>query len=110
MISGGDSSRRLGDLKVALVSESLDIPFTPTEVPTVWLSVPDLKRRVVPGRAMSATPLDEDFCLFMGGDGPLPDSILLQVNEGNIEPIEQRFPLDPALKQEIRAACNALTG
>jgi hypothetical protein len=109
VVSGGDSSRRLGDLKVALVSDELNIPFSPTEAPTVWISVPDLKRRVVPAKALVSTPLDEDFCVIMGGEGPLPDSILLRVDEGNIEPIEQRFPLDPVLSQEIRAACNELT-
>jgi hypothetical protein len=106
LVSGGHSSRRLQTLRISLDegSRSADVNVEGGR-PTVWLSVPDLRRRVVPAETLSWFPIDPALCAKLQSASIRPAAFTLTLEGPEIRTTAGTFPVDEPFRAALQAAC-----
>ena len=97
-VTGGDSSRRLGRLRLQ-VGES-EIVVDETE--GIWFSVPDLRRRLVPARGIFLYPREGPFCAEIEKGNR---TVELVIDGEDVEPASTTFELSQGYIKNALAAC-----
>jgi len=97
-VTGGDSSRRLGALTIRLGELELEVADTDD----IWWSVPDLKRRIVPGRTGIWLPTIESACTEIAKDDV---QLEVTITGENVVTAPKRFELTPEFVEDYREAC-----
>jgi len=100
--TGGDSSRRLGQLRL-LIGES-EIVVEDTE--GVWFSVPDLRRRLVPARGIFLFTREEPICAEIERGNR---TVNLVIAGKDVEMASMSFDLDDRFIVDALAACTRST-
>jgi hypothetical protein len=106
LVSGGHSSRRLEKLEMALLGEEGRVPVTINEgQPAVWMSVPDLRRRVVPSEVLAWFRFDPELCAASEEISLSPTAIEITVSGSEIRTTAREFPLLPEIPGALAAEC-----
>lgn len=106
VVSGGDSSRRLGDVRLELLDAAGGTVYEFRSERVVWISAADFKRRVVPAESFHTVPSREEFCAALSGPSPsVPDRLEITISGGNAEPISETYPLGEQLIDRARGFC-----
>jgi len=109
LVSGGRSSRRLEEMTLQLEGEGMSVPLrvNADNSPPIWMSIPDLKRRVVPARAMIWFPLDDALCTAVAADSFAPTMLRVTVGGSDAEAIERDYSLEPRFVTQLAESCEA---
>jgi hypothetical protein len=97
-VKGGDSARRLGGLRLTMGQTELTVGDTEG----VWFSVPDTRRRLVPGRGIFWLPHEEQACREIDAGNR---TIKIEVFGEQIIPASTSLELDDDLVRDVQAAC-----
>jgi hypothetical protein len=97
-VTGGDSSRRLGDLSLRLGESELHIADTDA----VWFSVPDARRRLVPGRGIFLLPPEERMCTELERGSRVVE---IEIRGKDVKPADSTLELDEPFVRDALAAC-----
>jgi hypothetical protein len=108
VVAGGRSSRRITGLQVSLVNEAgpIQLPLNDDEYEPIWMSVPDLKRRVVPAETLAWFRLNDDLCDALTKGGP-PTTLDVTITGADIEEFTGNYPLDPEFATALVSSCPA---
>jgi hypothetical protein len=96
--TGGDSSRRLGQLSLQIGESEIVVDDTEG----VWFSVPDLRRRLVPARGIFLFPREEPICAEIEQGNR---TVNLVIAGKDVDMASMAFDLDDAFIEEALAAC-----
>jgi hypothetical protein len=100
-VTGGDSSRRLGDISVRLGENELHIEG----LDALWFSVPDLRRRLVPARGIFLLPPAKEMCADLE-QGDRKVEITVGGAEGeDVEPGSMTIELEEPFVEVALAIC-----
>jgi hypothetical protein len=97
-VTGGDSSRRLGDLSLRLGESELRIEDTDA----VWFSVPDARRRLVPGLGIFLLQREEQICAELDRGNR---TVELEIRGKDVHPATSTFELEEPFVRDALAAC-----
>jgi hypothetical protein len=103
LIPEGDSARRLGALTLRLGDSELFIEGSDSG----WFSVPNTRRRLVPGRGIFLLPLDEQFCAEIERGAR---TVEVEIRGPEIEPANSTFELQQPFVAEVVDACRPNAG
>jgi len=98
-VTGGDSSRRLGRVRLQIGDTEIRVE----DAEGVWFSVPDLRRRLVPARGIFLIDRDEETCAEIEKG---LRSMTLAIEGTNIETGTLTFDLDDQIVDELKGACS----
>ena len=95
-------------MTLRLEGPGLDLPLKVNDdrIEPVWISIPDLRRRVVPAKVMVWFPLDENVCAAATVDSFSPTSVRVMVGGSDVETIERTYPLRPGFVEYLTKFCN----
>jgi hypothetical protein len=96
--TGGDSSRRLGQLRVEIGESEMVVEDTEG----VWFSVPDLRRRLVPARGIFLFTREEPICAEIEKGNR---TVKLVIAGKDVEMASMTFDLDDRFIEDALAAC-----
>ena len=104
---GGHSSRRLQTLHIiTLDGETGSVPVRVNDAQhVVWMSIPDLRRRVVPAEVLAWYRFDETLCGALREGSVSPDGITITVDGSEIRSTSASFPLDAGVADALARAC-----
>ena len=97
-VAGGDSSRRLGQLRLQIGETKILVADTES----VWFSVPDLRRRLVPARGIFMLPQEEQICAEIEKGNR---TVELVIDGEDVEPASTTFELSQGYIKNALAAC-----
>jgi len=108
IVAEGHSSRRLEKLEMALADEHGAAPvYVNDGHPVVWMSIPDLRRRVVPSEVLAWFVFDDDLCAGIQGASIVPESLEVTVSGSEIRTVTQSYPLPPEIARGVATGCAA---
>jgi hypothetical protein len=108
LVSGGDSSKRLGDVRLALLDPADRTIYKTSFDRVIWTSTADFKRRVVPARSFHTPPSREEFCKAIGALEPSSGIKLeLSITGGNAMAFSETYSVDKELIAEVQSFCEA---
>ncbi len=111
LVSGGHSSRRLETLQMVLGGEGWTVPVRVNDdQPVIWMSTPDLRRRVVPAEVLAWFRFDEDLCTAVGETSRTPANLEVTLSGAEIRPTTGSFPLGPEIASGLASACASPEG
>jgi hypothetical protein len=106
LVSGGDSSRRLGTVRTRLLGGRGELLHEVQHDSVVWTSASDSERGVVPARAFLSPPSREAFCRALrklrGGSNA---RIEVSIRGGNALPFEASYPMPPEVVARAQSRC-----
>ena len=102
-VTGGDSSRRIGSLRIRMGALELEIG----NARDIWFSVPDLKRRVVPARTGIWLPTIEKACTELAKDDLQME---ITISGEQVVTTTKSFELPPEFVEDVRDACRRQQG
>ena len=106
IVTGGHSSRRLEKLQMALVGEAGKVPVHVNDgQPVVWMSIPDLRRRVVPSEVLSWYRFDQELCAAIKETALSPATIEITVSGTEIRTTAREYPLIPEIQDALAREC-----
>jgi hypothetical protein len=107
LVTGGRSSRRLQEMTLQLEGDGTSVPLkvNADRVPPIWISIPDVRRRVVPAKAMIWFPLDEDLCTALAADSFSPTTLQITLGGPDVEAIDRSYPLEPGFSTQLVEYC-----
>ena len=97
-VKGGDSSRRLGELRLTMGQTELTVGDTEG----VWFSVPDTRRRLVPARGIFWLPHEEQICREIDAGNR---TVKIEVLGEQVIPASTTFELDDDFVRDAKASC-----
>jgi hypothetical protein len=97
-VKGGDSTRRLSELRLTMGQ----IELTVGDTEGVWFSVPDARRRLVPARGIFWLPHEEQICREIDAGNR---TIKIEVFGEQIIPESTTLELNDDLVRDVKAAC-----
>jgi hypothetical protein len=100
-VTGGDSSRRLGGLRLRLGESDLELEG----LYALWFSVPDLRRRLVPGRGIFLLPASERMCAELERGSRTLEIEVGGMDDEVVEPASTTISLEEPFVRDARAAC-----
>ena len=107
LVTGGHSSRRLQFLQMAIGAEETTTPVRVNDgLRVVWLSVPDLKRRVVPAETIVWFRFDDELCAAIARDSTPLSELQITLHGQEIQTFARSYPLDPAVVAALAMACS----
>jgi hypothetical protein len=106
IVAEGHSSRRLEKLEMAVADEHGTVPVHVNDGhPVVWMSIPDLRRRVVPSEVLTWFVFDDDLCAAIQRASIAPHKLDVTVSGSEIRTTTGAYPLPPELTRGLAAAC-----
>ncbi len=110
LVSGGDSSHRLGAVELRLVGRDESHTFTIDEDRgVVWFTTLDLEQKTMPAKTFLWVPINSDLCTALKSASLVPEHFEVTVSGDKVEPVTKRYPLDPHFIAELREACGVDT-
>ena len=109
LVAGGHSSRRLELLEMAIGGGENATPVRVNDgLPVVWLSIPDLKRRVVPAEALSWFRFDAELCASIERESTAPTDLQITLRGKELRTMTRSYPLDADFLAAFGTACAAV--
>jgi len=106
IVAGGHSSRRLEKLEMAVAGERGAVPVHVNDgLSVVWMSIPDLRRRVVPSEVLAWFRFDDDLCAAIRERSISPETIEVTVSGSEIRTTTQAYPLTPGIANGLARTC-----
>jgi hypothetical protein len=108
LVADGRSSRRLESLRASLVSGDDRIPTAVDDgLPVVWMSTPDLRRRVVPAETLTWFRFDDELCAAVRASPAPPATLELTLSGSEIRTTHRTFALDATVRDALARACGS---
>ena len=108
IVAGGHSSRRLEKLEMAVAGEQEAAPVHVNDgLSIVWMSIPDLRRRVVPSEVLAWFRFDDDLCAAIREQSISPETIEVTVSGSEIRTTTHAYPLTPGIADGLARTCAA---
>ena len=106
IVTSGHSSRRLEKLEIALVGEEGKVPVLVNDgQPVIWMSIPDLRRRIVPSEVLAWYRFDQELCTAVNDAGLSPATIEITVSGTEIRTTAREYPLIPEIRDALAREC-----
>ena len=106
LVSGGHSSRRLETLGIVLSGQEGSAPARVNDnQPVVWMSTPDLRRRVVPAETLAWFRFDDTLCAAIEKDSISPTEVEITVGGPEVRSVTHILPLSPEIAEALATAC-----
>jgi len=100
-VTGGDSSRRLGDISLRLGENELHLDG----LDALWFSVPDLRRRLVPARGIFLLPPAKEMCTDLEQGRRTVEIAVGSAEGADVEPGSTTIELEEPFVQDALAIC-----
>jgi hypothetical protein len=106
IVTSGHSSRRLENLDMALVGEEGKVPVHVNDgQPVIWMSIPDLRRRIVPSEVLAWYRFDQELCAAVNETDLSPATIEVTVSGAEIRTTAREYPLIPEIRDALAGEC-----
>jgi hypothetical protein len=107
LVAGGRSSRRLESLRLSLVRDETRTPVNVDDGrPVVWMSIPDLRRRVVPAETLAWFRFDDQVCDGIRKLPAPPETVELTLGGTEIRITTREYELTPRVRDALARKCS----